>query len=352
MKDLYLIVPEKPSETLSKMICAVVEGWNPIIIRDEHCIPDLRRKKIVFAVELNNAGINIGLDKILIEIYNRGKEALLGSLGGIIIHCDTELYTKTVAQNIIFLTNSLGLGFVGRPLVEATGSLRNFLTMQKATKMPLIDVCIKSCKDLSISLKGDSFLPLENTKILVLHASSRSTSNSLMLWDMVKKHLGNYQINEIHIENGTVKDCIGCAYKVCKHYGQQTSCFYGGIMVEEVYPAILESDIIIWICPNYNDALSANLTAVINRLTALFRKTKFYNKYFYSIIVSGNSGSDSVAKQLISALNINKTFRLPPYSTLMATANDKGAILELPDIEDQAKEFAINIINNTKIMDK
>ncbi|SCG83054.1 hypothetical protein DW1_1483 [Proteiniborus sp. DW1] len=346
MNDLYLVVPEKPSDILAKMIDAVTEGWNSIIIKDERNIPDLRNKKIIFAVELNNAGISLGLDKILTEIFNRGRHGLSGSIGGVLVHSNTELFTKTVAQNVIFLTNQLGLSFPGRPLVEATGSLRNFLTMQKISNKPLIDVCIESCKDLGNRLRKYRPLLLENPNILVLHASNRATSNSLMLWDMVKGNLKNYAIREINIENGTVKDCIGCPYKICKHYGQQTSCFYGGIMVEEVYPAILESDIVIWICPNYNDAISANLSAVINRLTALFRKTKFYNKYFYSIIVSGNSGGDSVAKQLISALNINKTFRLPPYFSLMATANDKGAILELLNIEKYAREFAMNIKNN------
>ncbi|WIV10437.1 NAD(P)H-dependent oxidoreductase [Proteiniborus sp. MB09-C3] len=348
MKDLYIIVPEKPSDILDKMINAVSADWNPIIIEDEHNIPDLRSKKIVFAVELNGAGISLGLDKILTEIFNKGKQALHDSTGSILIHSDTELYTKTVAQDIIFLSNQMGLSFLGRPLVEATGSLRNFLTVQKVSKKPLIDVCIESCKALSMRLNDYKPIPLENPKILVLHASNRKTSNTLMLWDMVKKHLVDYPINEIHIENGTVKDCIGCPYKVCKHYGQQTSCFYGGIMVEEVYPSILHSDIIIWICPNYNDAISANLSAVINRLTALFRKTKFYDKSIFSIIVSGNSGSDSVAKQLISALNINKTFRLPPYFSLMATANDKGSIIKLPNIEEYAKDFAMNIIYTIK----
>jgi len=346
MKDIYVIIPEKPSDLLDKMIDSVTEGWDTVKIQDEKNIPDLKGKKIVFAVELNDAGISLGLDKILTEIFNRGKQALSGSVGGVLVHSNTELYTKTVAQNIIFLTNQLGLSFPGRPLVEATGSLRNFLTMQKVSKKPLTDVCIESCKDLSMRLNEFKNQAPEKPNILVLHASNRTTSNSLMLWDMVKKNLGDYEINEIHIENGTVKDCIGCPYKVCKHYGQQTSCFYGGVMVEEVYPAILKSDIVIWICPNYNDAISANLTAVINRLTALFRKTKFYDKSFYGIIVSGNSGSDSVAKQLISALNINKTFRLPAYFSLMATANDKGAIMELPNIEEYAREFAMNIKNN------
>ena len=41
-------------------------------------------------------------------------------------------------------------------------------------------------------------------------------------------------------------------------------------MQEEVYPAVREADALVLLCPNYNDALSANLTAFINRLTALF----------------------------------------------------------------------------------
>ena len=46
-----------------------------------------------------------------------------------------------------------------------------------------------------------------------------------------------------------------------------------------MYPAIMECDALVMLCPNYNDAISANLAAFINRLTALLRKTKFYDKY-------------------------------------------------------------------------
>lgn len=55
------------------------------------------------------------------------------------------------------------------------------------------------------------------------------------------------------------------------------------------------------LCPNYNDALSANLTAFINRLTSLFRTTRFYDKALFAVVVSGYSGSDIVAEQLIAA---------------------------------------------------
>ena len=100
------------------------------------------------------------------------------------------------------------------------------------------------------------------------------------------------------MENGAVRDCKGCSYTTCKHFSRQRSCFYGGVMVEEVFPEIERADAIVWICPNYNDSVSANLMAVINRLTALYRRTKFFDKTLFAVIVSGNSGSDSVASSL------------------------------------------------------
>lgn len=348
MKSVYLILPEPPSQLLAKMINAAVEGYKTIIIKDADNIPDLRSKRILFAVELNEAGFSINVSKILTKLWNRGAHALDGSIGAVLVHCNNQLFTKTTAQNIIFHANQLGCRFPGRPLIEATGNLSNFLTLQKAIKKPLEDVCIECSNKLGRRLMEDNPRLIDNPKILVLHASNRKTSNTLMLWSMVSRNLQEYCIKEIHIGNGTVRDCFGCPYKMCKHYGKQTSCFYGGVMVEEVYPAVLESDAIVWICPNYNDAISANLSAVINRLTALFRKTKFYDKNIFGVIVSGNSGSDALAKQLISALNINKTFRLPPYFCIMATANDKGAIFKVPKIEERAKQFAENLKREIK----
>lgn len=352
MKELYLIIPEKPSKLLSQMIESAISIRNPedkvIIINNEHNLPDLTHKRILFAIEINDAGYNMGLSKIITELYKKGKGALYGSIGGLLLYSKNELFTKSLAQNIIFHCNHLGCRFPGRPIVEATGSLSNLLTLQKAMKGSLEDVCLNLCKKLGDTVLHDNPVLIENPNILVLHASNRKTSNTLTLWDMIKNNIDCSNIKEIHIENGTVRDCYGCPYKTCKHYGEQTSCFYGGIMVEEVYPAVLEADAIVWICPNYNDALSANMSAVINRLTAIFRKTKFYDKSLFGVIVSGNSGSDILAKQLISALNINKTFRLPPYFSIMATANDKGAIYKVPSIKEEAKLFAENMIKELK----
>ena len=111
--------------------------------------------------------------------------------------------------------------------------------------------------------------------------------------DMIKKDLHHCKITEISLRNGTVHDCSGCPFKMCMHFSEKSSCYYGGVIVEQVYPAIEACDAVVLLCPNYNDALSANLTAFINRLTALFRKNQFYEKSIFALVVSGYSGGIS-----------------------------------------------------------
>ena len=127
---------------------------------------------------------------------------------------------------------------------------------------------------------------------------------------------------------------------MCLHFGERGGCFYGGVMQEEVYPAVRSADALLLLCPNYNDALSANLTACINRLTALFRQTRFYHKAVFALVVSGYSGCDTVVRQVISAMNMNKSFYLPPRFALMATANDPGEAMAAPDINQRLDQFA------------
>lgn len=102
------------------------------------------------------------------------------------------------------------------------------------------------------------------------------------------------------------------------------------------------------LCPNYNDALSANLTAFINRLTALFRTTRFYDKALFAIIVSGYSGSDLIAGQLITALNMNKTFYLPGNFCIMETGNSPGSAMKRDGIGDRIQAFADTILETMR----
>lgn len=341
MKEFIVLMPEKPSILLDKMVQRFVAQIPYKTIGPKDNLPDLKNKKILFAVELNEIGTSNNLNNIFSQLFKRGKDSLIGSEAAILIHSKYKLFTKTTAGSIIFLSNSLGCAFIGRPIVEATGSLENFIPMVKIYNLSLEEICLNQCEVLGKrffqpSIKEEN----KNKKLLVLHSSIREISNTLNLWDMVKKNLDGIHIEEINLGNGNISDCMGCPYTTCKYLGMQSRCFYGGIIVEEVYPAISNADAILFICPNYNDMIVANLVATINRLTALYRKTKFYDKSIFSIIVSGYSGGDAIAKQLISSLNINKTFKLPPYFALMATANDRGSIFKVENIEEKSKDFA------------
>jgi len=349
METIYLIMPGKISDSFAEIVKVATENCQLTIIKTVKNFPvDLQNKKIIFAIELDECGFNIPLFEMLLKLKKRGNDALSGSRAVIIIQSSSELFTKSTAQKIIFLTNQMGCRFPGHPVVEATHNLNNFLTWQKTYNLPLVEIYREQARELVKKLKDENLKLINRPKILTLHSSLFKTSNTLMLWKMVKESLGGEDIRELHVENGTVVDCRGCSYKTCIHYSEQKSCFYGGIMVKEILPAIEEADCIIWLCPNYNDAISAKLMAVINRMTVLYKRVKFGDKTLFSLVVSGNSGSDCVAKQLIGALNINKGFRLPPYFTLIATANDPGLIMKVPGIDQKATEFAENIKKEIK----
>ena len=157
------------------------------------------------------------------------------------------------------------------------------------------------------------------------------------------------QVREIGLRNGTLEDCAGCPYTTCLHFGERGGCFYGGVMVQEVFPALREADAVVLLCPNYNDALSANLTAAVNRLTALYRTASFEDKAVFAIVVSGYSGGDIVASQVVSAMCANKGFWLPPGAILMETANDAGAAMKLPGIEGRLERFAEGLLEALKL---
>lgn len=342
-----IIMPSKPSQNLSRMLHSIKE-MEYQIHQSINELPNLTFKKLLFVIEVGPSGLDIPMLELFEALHKRGPLPLEGSNAAILISSCNQLYTKSVATHITFLANKMGCRFIGHPIVEATEDLSNFLTWQKTLPLSLQEVSMLQAQQITERLLTYNPKPIKNPKIVALHSSSRKTSNTLMLWSMIKDNLVGYDIDEIHVENGTVYDCFGCSFKTCLNYSQNDSCFYGGVMTEKILPAIEKADVLVWICPNYNDAVSSNLTAVINRLTTLYRKIKFYDKSVFAVIVSGNSGSDSIAKQLIDALTINKGFQLPPSFSIMETANDSGAILEVPNIKVKARVFADNIRNEIK----
>lgn len=308
-------------------------------------------KKVIFAICLSEAGVNLEYYRLL-EAFRLHPHCLEGSVGAIIVDGNSDLYTKALARRMAFSANNAGCTFPGKPLVEATGTLANFQVLSRIHGLSVEEVYGMQVENLmrkvlNFSLPSVSSCPetgdriREPLHIAAIHSSSRKTSNTLLLWDMIRQNLpDDTVIEEVSLRNGSVQDCRGCAFEACHHFGEKEDCFYGGIMTEKVFPAILQSNAVMLISPNYNDAVGANLTAMINRLTALFRTHDFSEKRIYSLVVSGYSGGDIVAEQILGAFNFNKNFILPSRFAITETANDPGAILEVPGIQAKAKSFA------------
>lgn len=348
---LTVICPgDRAAERYALVLEYVLRGRSARIVTELK--QPLSGQRLLFAVPLNEAGINSELSSLL-ALLRTHPGFLSGCTAGILIDGAGDLYTKAAARELALAVNRAGCLVIGRPLVEGTGSLLNFTVQAKSAGCSLEEAYRMAARDLVTRILSFSPPKTEKPDLLVLHASNYKTSNTLALWSRVREQLEpDCTITEIGLRNGSLEDCAGCPYTMCLHFGERGSCVYGGVIVEEVYPAVRRADALLLLCPNYNDALSANLTACINRLTALYRATPFFGKALYGIVVSGYSGGDIVARQLVSSLCMNKAFYLPPDFCLLETANDAGTALSLPGIEERLEAFAGQILRQLKSENK
>ena len=290
-------------------------------------------KEILFAVAVPKNGYAPEWHDLISSLMDRAN-LLDGAKAAVLVDGEGPLFTKDIARRLIFAANYAGCSFPGRPLVEATGDLYNFNTAASVKGVGNMTAYLDAVSDLLDRLSGsDQKAEPANSnkegalKVLAIHAGNKETSNTLMLLDMVKTNLVKKEVDY-----------------TCKHFGETGQCFYGGVMVDQVYPAIMECDALILVCPNYNDAVGANMMAMFNRLTALFYNNSFRDKKIYALIVSGYSGGDLVAEQIIGAMACNKGFMLPPHFALIETANNPGDITKLDGIEERAQAFAELIV--------
>ena len=344
MEPLVVICPQiEENPRLSAVLTQALAGRTHRRVSRPEQLHTLQGCRVLFAVSLLHGGVNLTWYAML-SVIRQDPQLLEGCRGAVLVDGDSELYTKSAARELVFAANQAGCAFMGAPLVEATGSLANFQirAMLRHTDCPTAYAACAA--ELVERLMTDVPPVRQHPHLLVLHASNRKTSNTIALWERMAPRLaGRADTQVVSLRNGTVADCNGCEFRTCLHFGEEGRCFYGGVIVEQVYPAIQHADGVLWLCPNYNDALAANLTACINRLTALFRTTPFYDKELYGIVVSGYSGGDIVAQQLLSALCMNKAFRLPPRFCMLETANDAGAAVQLPGIDQRLAAFADHI---------
>ena len=345
MEDKITIIRphcQEPAKTLrlSQVLEFGLSGQDVEILEAEEDIlsADLRNRRILFAISLGESGINLEYYSLL-KRMRLDQHLFDGSVGGILIDGNSELYTKAVSRDLVFSANRAGCSFVGKPLVEGTRTLANFNITAKNLHLDNEEAYCQSARDLVQRIASHEPPHMDRPRLLVLHAGNPERSNTMLLWQMISSHL-TADIDVISLRDGEIRDCRGCSYETCLHLGEKGRCFYGGIITNEVYPRLLECNGLVMLCPNYNDALGAYLSAFINRLTAIFRSHQFYDKRLYAVIVSGYSGSDIVARQLISSMNMNRTFLLPPRFAMMRTANNPRSIESVPGIGRDAEDFS------------
>lgn len=305
----------------------------------------LRGAALLFAMDTDAGGISCETHAMLRFLHlHAGEPLLAGACGGILVQGRSDLFTKDLGRRIAFAANGCGCLFPGKPLVEAGPGLHNFTVRSGLWNCSLEEAYRISCRQLVEKLLDFAPPVVSRPKILAVHAGNHRTSNSLLLWKMIAAELAEKaDIEEISLRNGQIWDCRGCKYETCLHFGEQGDCFYGGVMTEKVYPEIIKSDVVVLICPNYNDSVSANIMAFINRLTSVFRVNDFSTKRVYALVVSGYSGGDLVAQQVIGAMNMNKNMILPPHFAMLETANAPGELLQIPAIKEKAAKFAASI---------
>ena len=340
---LLVIRPAGPaSPRLDVALQAALAGRNCQVVDHASEMEVFHGRRVLFAVALGKSGVNLEWCALLAWMRTH-PGCLDGCLGAVLVDGESELYTKAVSRELVLAANLCGCAFIGAPLVESTRTLKNYAVRAANLGTDEYHAYLARAGTLVERLMNFELPARAKPKLVVLHASSHSNSNTYVLWKKVRELLPEFEVTEIGLRNGAVVDCSGCPYRMCLHFGEQGSCFYGGLMVEEVYPAVKAADGVVMLCPNYNDAMSANLTAFVNRLTALYRTQSFQEKALFGLVVSGYSGSDLVAQQLIAALNMNKGFYLPPRFTMLETANNAGEVLGLPGIDGRAAEFAAGI---------
>lgn len=303
----------------------------------------LKEKRILFALTTGSFGVNPGCMD-MVRVMRKHPDGLENSVAGIIVDGQEEWYTKALAREVAFAANTSGCWFVGRPLAEGTKSLYNYQVLAGKTGSSLYEAYLKEAGEVIGRVMSFERKCAPRPRLLTIHSCNPATSNTYAAYKLMQNVLSEcLAVREISLRDSMVFDCAGCAYEQCMYYSRDAKCYYGGTITEEIFPALEACDALLLLCPNYNDALGAGLTAMINRLTSLFRKRPFFDKALFALVVSGYSGSDIICRQLIDALNMNKSFLLPGHFCFTETAGAAGSILERPDIAERTASFARHI---------
>ena len=330
---------------LEARLAAALSGLDVLPLAPQALSAGGSDRRLLFAVHVDAFGPDARFTELL-RLLRMHPACMAGSVAGLVFDGESELDTKQCARQLALALSLAGCTLPGKPLAEGTASLYNQHVLAAQLGLGLEETFLHQIRSLAGRVLAFSSPRFAQPRLLMLHASENRQSNTLWLGRQVLARLPkSLQTRELSLQNGTVYDCRGCSFDACRHFAESGVCFYGGAISNQVFPAILQSDALLFLCPNYNDAVSANLTALFNRLTNLLIRQDLHGKYLFGIVVSGYSGSDLVAMQLLGAMCMNKTAILPPRFCLMQTANDPGSVQRADGISARLDAFAAQIQN-------
>ena len=240
MEPLLVICPQvEENPRLAAVLSHALEGRPHVRVQRPDELHPVTGQRVLFAVSLLHGGVNLGWYAMLSAIRQNG-HFFDGCRGAVLVDGDGELYTKSAAREIVFAANQAGCAFMGAPLVEATGSLENFHIRAMLRHTDYLSAYTACARELVNRLLADTAPVRKHPNLMVLHASNRKTSNTIALWErMVPRLAGRVDAQVVSLRNGTVADCNGCEFRACLHFGEEGRCFYGGVIVDEVYPAAM-----------------------------------------------------------------------------------------------------------------
>ncbi len=340
---LYIFSSSLPSISLSEMINAFCHSYDDFEFVNLDKMPVLTKNdSILFAWESNICGVDTSILELISKAYIISPKYFNYAKGAIICFSKTIFYTKYFSSHIAFLTNNMGLEYIGKPIVEAIQSYKNFKSKQIQNDKSLKDLCLEECMLLGKRLKDDKFIKTVDAKITAVHTSHIDRSNTYALLERVLNNIDTQKM-VFSLAGEKIMDCRGCDFEQCMNYSNHGICYYEGDKLKDIFKSLESSQSLIVACPNYNDSMPANYFAMINRMTYIYRQKDFSDKYLYAIIVSANSGFDMVAGQIISAFCFNKGFRLAPNFALMEQANEPLSVLKHSHINEIIKKYAQDI---------
>lgn len=345
---LTLVIPHTPAAPTAPRLAAVLDQILPATVQCITRVEELdkvRGSHLLFAIALDKGGMNVGLDEMK-HYLALHPDLLEGCTAVMVVDGPDALFTKSVAREMVFRANRAGCAFISKPLIEATGDLYNFSLRAELLGTSLEAAYIYHASDLvKRLLKRDQGLAEVMTKepprLLAIAATNREEkANSVAFWRLVADRLSpDVDTQFRNLGKGQIFDCFGCSWQRCTKEG----CPQTDVLKSEIYDELISADAVLLLAPNLNDAIGPDLAAFINRLTYLGNRQLLSEKLAYAIIVSGYSGGDLLARQILNALCLNKGFRLPPYFASLETANRPRDILIRDGVEMRAASFARHI---------